>query len=170
MEKTPHWSNLVWQPLCATLFLFSVLICFKIFSASSFLWAVGAGSLASSCYIVFGSPSSHAAEPKVIILGYIIGIVSGEAVRFLIQSQTSMPNEFLIHTDYFYWYSLLAVISVTLTLYAMSIFKVKHPPAAGIALVLVLESCNWSILFIIFLAALVLAWIKLFLNDYLIDL
>ena len=161
--------HLILQPLMAIVFVCIALYCFRIVSSSTILWAVGAGALSSSCYIVFGRPNCNPAKPINIIGGYLIGILCGEAVRLLLLSLNIYGGDFFT-AIHFHYMGMLASISVGLCLYIMALLKLEHPPAAGMALVLVLDLHDYIVLFIIMGAAFVLAGIRKVLGDRLVSL
>lgn len=167
--KKHTWSNLIWQPLLAVIFISIVLFFMDHYSTSDVLWAVGAGSLSSSSYIVFGSPSLKSALPEKIIGGYVIGILTGFLLRFAIMYSHhhecglfGMPN--------FYMIAFLAAISVGLCLFFMALLRVQHPPAAGMALILVIDMRDYIEILIVLLASLLLAIVRYALRNRLVDL
>jgi len=163
------WSNLIWQPLLAMVFIALVLFFMNHFSTSDVLWAVGAGSLSSSCYIVFGNPTLKASEPRKIIGGYFIGIFTGFILRFAIMYFHEHDCG-LFGTPHFYVVAILAAISVSLCLFFMSLLKVQHPPAAGMALVLVIDMRDYDEILIVVIAAFLLALIRYIFRSRLVDL
>lgn len=176
MSKQTHkavskhlWPNLIWQPLTAVIFICVVLFFLNRISQSDLLWAVGAGALSSSCYIVFGRPSSITADPWNIIGGYLIGMVSGELIR-LLSIQTYPVTMDFMNNPYFHIMGMFAAISVGLALVVMAVLNLEHPPAAGLALVLVLDVRDYRVLAVIFVAVIALTVIRVGLRKYLLDL
>ncbi|MCH9644043.1 MAG: HPP family protein [Gammaproteobacteria bacterium] len=169
-KKIQHhgWHVLI-QTLCAVIFILGVLYIFNLVSTSELLWAVGSGALSSSSYVVFGQPHTRSGRPSHIISGYIIGMFSGELIRLVI-----MYSHPLIHIaiglNVFYIYAALAALSVGLSLYLMTFFKVTHPPAAGMALVLVLDMRDYRTLVVIIAAAFLLSLIRHIFRKQLINL
>ncbi len=175
--KTPHqskhnWPNLIWQPLAAILFLWVVLICLDQLATSQILWAVGAGSLASSSYIVFGKPHGPTAIPLRIIGGYLVGIATGGLMR--LASVYVFPvfagTMFNVHPQAMQLVGVAAALSVGLSLFFMVLLRLEHPPAAGMALVLVLDVRDYYVVYVVIIAAIILALLRMLLRRYLQDL
>lgn len=169
MGQKHTWSNLIWQPLIAVFFVMFILFFMDHFANSDVLWAVGAGSLSSSCYIVFGKPSSSAADPKRIVGGYLIGILTGIVLRLLTMHFHDFQCGFL-GTPHFHVIGVVAAFSVGLCLFFMSLLKLEHPPAAGMALVLLVDMRDYGEILLIILSAFLLAFIRYFLRKRLVDL
>jgi len=167
--KEHIWPNLIWQPLVAVIFLSIILIFMNHFTQSSILWAVGTGALASSCFIVFGKPSSAHSMPHKIIGGYIIGILSG-VIFHLIAVHFQTAGFHLLGNEDFQMLGITAALSAGFCLVLMSVLKLEHPPAAGMALVLTIELQDYSDILIVLIAAIILASIRWFLRRRLVDL
>lgn len=162
-------SNYFWQPLAAVLFLTLLLFALNQYAVSKIIWAVGAGSLASSCFLIFAKPSNPSSLSKKIIGGYIIGILVGEIMHYLVLHIFSSPMA-AIGTENFYVYSIFAAISVGISILLMCIFRFDHPPAAGMSLVLVLEKHDHLIIFIVLIAVIILALFRQIFIHHLKDL
>jgi len=168
INKSIGW-NYLWQPCLATAFIIAVLTLMNHFDREYVLWAVGAGSLSSSAYIVFSRPCSLTAKPLHIIGGYVVGVLSGVIFRTLIMHFRLIEHGF-IGTKHFYLLGTLAACSVGLCVILMSIFKAEHPPAAGMALVMVIDLQDYKVTFLILTSALFLGLLKQFLRNYLVNL
>jgi len=167
--KSYPWPNLIWQPLLATIFTGWILFFMGYFANSSVLWAVGAGSLSSSSYIIFSKPSTVPAAFKNILSGYLIGIITGITLH-IIKMGFGYFNYGILDTPYSYIVEMMAASSVGLCLFIMALFKVEHPPAAGIALILVIDIYNYNEIIFIVIAALLLAVTHYCLRNKLVDL
>lgn len=168
--KAIHW-HLLWQPLVAVIYIAFVLILLSISGSNNLIWAIGAGALSSSCYIVFVTPKSVTAEPRRIIGGYIVGIMCGLVVHIILVSlrQHWMAQSNQTHiNDHIFWAS--AAITVGLAMILMIILNAEHPPAVGVSLVLVLDIQHYDIIVLILAAAFVLAILKGLLNPWMINL
>ncbi len=163
------WSNLIWQTAIAVIFICVVLFFMNHLAESDVLWAVGAGSLSSSCFIVFGKPSSPPAMPYKIVGGYIIGILSGILLHFIAGFFHDFNCSFLGTVQY-HVVGMMAALAIGLCLIFMSLFRVEHPPAAGMALVLVIDMKDYNIIFVVLIFAIALALIRRMLRRHLIDL
>ena len=111
---------------------------------------------------------SKSAEPKQIMLGYLIGLLSGLFVSLVMHLSDRFGG--ITHDAGFYLYAMEAACSVGLTLFIMNFFHVNHPPAAGVALVLVIDIDSYSSLVVIALAVTILAAVHYFLRKRMIDL
>lgn len=168
--KNDHdWLNLLWQPLLAIVFLLAILFTLNAYAETKILWAVGAGSLASSSFLVFGQPSSPASRPVKLIGGFLIGIVSGEIMRLLAAYAFNFTGNWATAPD-FHMVGVLAALSVGLCLVLMALLKMQHPPAAGMSMVLVLDVRGYYVIAIIIVAAIVLATLRALLDRWLRDL
>lgn len=86
-------------------------------------------SIGSTAFIVFTMPKRKSAEPRHVIGGHIVGIVSGFLAIFIPQT-----NIFLTVLSY----SVAIGISISL----MMATDTVHPPASGTALGVALEGFN----------------------------
>jgi len=163
------WFHFLWQPAFAVVFLCVVLFFMNRYTTSDLLWAVGAGALASSCFIVFGKPSSSTAKPFKIIGGYVLGILVGVIFHSIALHFHDLPAGFL-GTVHFHTVGLIAAICTGVCLLLMSLLRLEHPPAAGVSLVLVIDLRDYYVVFIVFIAAIILAGIRHLLCHRLIDL
>lgn len=172
IDSKPIWFNFIWQPLAAIVFLWLILYCLDQLAVSTVLWAIGAGSLASSCYILFGRPSSAAAAPKNIIGGYLIGMLIGGVLRLItLYSFPSMSGSMGgFTTELMGIMGLLAAIAVGVSMLLMMILGFEHPPAAGMTLVLVLDVRDIYVIIIVIASALVLSLLRILLRHHLRDL
>lgn len=169
MNTNKHWTNFIWQPALAICFVLIVLYVMNRFSDSSVLWAVGASSLSSSCYLVFGTPSASSSHSKKLFWAYIIGIVTGLCFRFISEYAETLFGTKILHDSY-HTDAIFAAISIGICFVLMSLFKKEHPPAAGIALVLVLDSHDVAEIFVILVAVTVLSLLRYLLQHKLVDL
>lgn len=116
------------------------------------IWAIGVGSLASSSCIVFGKPRLKAAHPLSIVLTYSIAMIVGVSFHFI---------ALLCPPIYLNLFSALAVVT---TFFVLAWKRLAHPPALGIALVLVLRFSDYlTPLVILFCVAILLVMRDVFL-------
>ena len=167
--KLYTWPNLIWQSLLAVVFMCLVLFSLNEVANSNILWAVGAGALASSSYLVFGKPHAPSAEPVKIIGGYLVAILVGGIIRFF-YNQFPFFQANLMGLSHFHVIGMLAAIAVGLTLVFMVLLKIEHPPAAGMALALVLDVHEFDVVFVVFFAMLLLASLRQILKKYMRNL
>lgn len=178
--KHRHWHadikvskfHFFMQLLAAVLYVLVVLITLDIISESPVMWAVGSSSLASSAYLIFATPSSHSASAKRLVGAYIIALICGMVVRhlniWLLQQHDGVLLLGLTHDPHMYWLS--ASVSVGISMFLMLLFSLEHPPAAGMAMLLVIEQRSYVSILTIFCLVLLLAVLKLFMRRYLQDM
>ena len=168
--KAIHW-HLFWQPLIAVIYVAGVLIALSGSAGSNLLWAIGAGALSSSSYIVFVTPKSITAQSRRIIGGYIVGIVAGMVVHIVlvaVKQNLLLDHSPVALNNHLFWAS--AAVTVGIAMILMVIINAEHPPAVGISLVLVLDIQHYMIIVIILAAAIVLAVLKKIFEPWLINL
>lgn len=146
-------THFLLQGTAAVIFMYCALFAFDLVGANNLIWAAGASSLASSCFLVFGTPNAPAAKTHRILIGYFIAMLCGHSIQLLV-------NAFNV-TLHPHLYELMAVISMGLSFFLMVVFKNTHPPAAGLAILMVLSISNYNAMYVIAIAAVVLALIHL---------
>ncbi len=167
----PALKYYFFQLLGATLFICLVLFIMDKYSVNKILWAVGASSLASSTYGVFMHPYGLPSEPKNIFIGYTMAVVVGELIRFvMLLAYHLIDNQPWSYTPTGSALWIAAAISVTCVMMLMAIFDIEHPPASGLALVLVVELCRPDMVEIIYSFMLLLCLIQMVAKPYMRDL
>lgn len=166
IKKEWYWIHALMQCFVAVVFICLVLMLLNKIVHTKIILASGASTLASSAFLVFAVPSSAGAKPFKIIGGYIIAIFVGEAIRLCINFMyVLLPN---IYPSFLF--EIAASFSVGLTILLMILLKLEHPPAAGLAIIIVLDICHFGSILTIFFGALILTIIRTFFRNYLIDL
>ena len=96
-------------------------------------------SLGASAFIAFAVPLSLHSSPRHMIGGYIVGILAGGTMSYLNMSvDVSIPfveNAAMI---------IFGALATSLAMFVMVVTKTEHPPAAALALGLVLN--EWDLL------------------------
>lgn len=149
------------QCLLATAALFVVLLLLDVFSSAATVAALGASS-----FIAFTMPHAQVSRPRFLIGGYIAGVASGCACRALaslswVQSQVSLPID---------PYLFFCALAVGLAIFIMVITNTEHPPAAGLALGLMLGDCSSRTIIVVLLGISSLSVLKTLLKSKLISL
>jgi CBS domain-containing membrane protein len=161
--------HIIWQLFCAMAYVAAVLLVLGLVDHDTTLWAIGASSLASSAYLVFANPSAPVSRYHKVIGGYLIAVLVGLLVHILLHHIfTHMSMDLGGIIPRMFW--ITATIAVGLSMFLMVILGYEHPPAAGVALVLVLDTSDYYTLFVILGAAMVLAILKKLLKFTLVDL
>jgi CBS-domain-containing membrane protein len=123
-------------------------------------------TLGATAFIIFVMPKSYISMPRQVLGGYLIGIVIGclchLLAHFSIIALSFVSQNFFIIT--------FGALAVGASILLMTITDTEHPPAAAMALGLVLNQWNHqSIIFIAF-AILFMVIVKSLLEPILLDL
>ena len=151
----------VFQCALATLTILAVLFFLDVLSETAIIAALGA-----SAFVVFAIPNSYSSDPRRLIGGYLVGISVG-IICFNI-SIIFPTSDFFTNTEM----SLIVfgAIAVGVAIFIMAVTNTEHPPAAGIALGLVINKWDWITIIFILCAITWLTVIRKILAPYLIDL
>jgi len=122
------------QCVLATLSVFIVLLILDAVSNAAIIAALGASS-----FIVFTMPQADRSRPRFLIGGYLVGIAAGCLCHYL--SLVPLLRQLPIIQESSY--VVFGAISVGLAIFVMVITNTEHPPAASLALGLVLNECNY---------------------------
>ena len=106
-------------------------------------------------------PHGLAAKPKNIFLAYTLAVIIGELIRLMMMACGVKCHASLDYITVGHQYWFVAGISVTVVMICMAIFDIEHPPASGIALVLVVELCRHHIVQEIYIFMLLLCIVQL---------
>ena len=142
MQNKPTIANYIWQPLMVFIFLWLCLHFFYMTAQTDALWAVGGGSLASSAYLLFAKPNSTPAHPVRFVVAYVIAVLCGIAMHWSLLHFTVAPL-FACPYPGFCWTGFFAALSVMITFMFLIGLRMDHPPALGMALVLVIDSRDY---------------------------
>ena len=164
------WLHLGIQTSAAVVFMWLMLMGLDKISASTIIWAAGASSLASSSYLVFCVPHSVVAHPLKIIGSYVIAMTVGEMMRLFANYFCDILPLCQIGHPSMHIFEVAAAISVGIALLLMVLCKSEHPPAAGLAVVMVLDIRNLYALGIILFGAAMLAGIRVIFRNKLRNL
>lgn len=151
----------VFQCILATLTILAVLFFLDVLTETAIIAALGA-----SAFVVFAIPNSYSSDPRRLIGGYVVGIVIG-IICFYISAFFPTSN-FFTNTEM----SLIifGAIAVGLAIFIMAVTNTEHPPAAGIALGLVINTWDWMTIIFILCAISWLTGVRKILKPYLMDL
>ena len=145
----------------AFLTILSILLVLNVFEQTALIASLGA-----SAFIVFAMPGSYSAKPRSIVGGYVFGISMCLIFNAMARSSyvTALPISAVLE------YTFFSAVAVGFTILCMVIFNVEHPPAAGMALGLVLQSWEPGSLILVIAAIVMLALVRALLGGHLIDL
>ena len=156
---------MLWQPMLGLVLMFFILFALGTVAQEKLIGAIGASSMASTVFIVMSAPSSTVAQFRHILGGYIIGIIVGVALYFFVYPLSGFTLLTLQHS-----LETCGAIAVGLSILCMVLLNCKHPPAAGMALGLVLEQWDYYTIATIILSIIMLSLIKRILRSKLMDL
>ena len=151
----------VFQCALATLTILAVLFFLDVLSETAIIAALGA-----SAFVVFAIPNSYSSDSRRLIGGYLVGISVGIICYNI--SIIFPTSDFFTNTEM----SLIVfgAVAVGVAIFIMAITNTEHPPAAGIALGLVIN--KWDLITIIFILCAItwLTSIRKILKPHLLDL
>ncbi len=150
-EFSQHWRNYVFQSLLATVAIFVVLL------VLSLQQAVVVASIGATAFIVFAMPKNVTAQPRNVIGGHLVGMMSGALFASLshplaLKSMVMFP------------------LAVGLSVFVMVVTDTEHPPASGTALGVAMTGLSIGVAGAIVTSAVVLSLIHHFLRPHLRDL
>jgi CBS-domain-containing membrane protein len=121
-------------------------------------------SLGASAFIAFAVPRSKLSGHRHLIGGYIVGIVAG-VIAASLNNWIDPPGG---------WDHAVMVIfgasAISLAMFLMVITRTEHPPAAALALGLVLNEWSFMTLLVVFAGVVALSVIKRLVLPVLLDL
>jgi CBS-domain-containing membrane protein len=158
-KKAP--KRYIRQSLLAALVVAIILLFFRMLGDFVIVAALGA-----STFIVFAMPSSITAEPRRLIGGHAVGLLSGALCYFVFLSGYL---DRLI-TDQEVLFILAGALSVGLSIFLMAITDTEHPPAATTAIGIIASGWSYKIALFVLLSALCLSLARRLLRSRLKDL
>jgi CBS-domain-containing membrane protein len=123
-------------------------------------------ALGSSAFVVFAMPQSVAAQPRRLIGGHVVGILSGTLCYFVFLGG---PLGEII-TGWEFTTLFVYALAVGLSIFLMAITNTEHPPAAGTALGIAAHTWSYQIVLFILLSVIILAVIRAIMKSRLKDL
>jgi len=147
----------LFQSACASLYILLILLVLDTRQNAAIIASVGA-----SVFLVFTTPRQYYACPKALVGGYLVGIILG--VFF---SWFSRSDMFSATLSLNIRHIICGAAAVGISIFLMVITDTEHPPAAGMALSLVLSQWTPATLAFIIGAVVFLSIIKKILNPFL---
>jgi len=154
-------ARYIFQCLLATLCVFVVLLILDAMTDAAVIAALGASS-----FIAFTMPEAQVSRPRFLIGGYLVGIAAGyvcyhlSLIPWLAQLSIIQERSSVV----------FGALSVGLAILVMVVTDTEHPPAAGLALGLVLDEYNHRTVAIVLVGIISLSLIKAVLKPVLKDL
>ena len=94
-------------------------------------------ALGASSFIAFALPRSLVSSPRCMVGGYVVGIIAGTLMSTL-NVAFNFSNPVVAHTSLI----IFAALATGLAMFIMVMTRTEHPPAAALALGLVLN--EWT--------------------------
>ncbi len=131
----PRIKNPVFQCTLATLCLIIILLVQNALFSEAIVVSV-----ASTAFSIFVFPDSIASTPRRVIGGQIVAILAGSLIFIILH----LPSVESAAADAQLVQSIAAALAVGLGLLLMVATNTEHPPAAGVALGIVIDPWQWS--------------------------
>lgn len=122
-------------------------------------------ALGASTFIAFAVPLSLQSSPRHMIGGYLVGIFAG-CLMSLIHTTMSISDASIDHTVMI----VFGAFATALAMFIMVATRTEHPPAAALALGLVLNEWNLLTLAVVLGGVIALSICKKLVLPYLMDL
>ncbi|MCK4718276.1 MAG: HPP family protein [Thermoplasmata archaeon] len=123
-------------------------------------------SMGASAFIVFAMPKQVTANPRNVVGGQTVGVLTGGLcyLLFIWEGFTCLLGSGSFGL-------IFAVgLSVGLSTFFMAATDTEHPPASGTAVGIVIAGWSWEVALFIILAASMLSFAKFMLKRWLVDL
>jgi CBS-domain-containing membrane protein len=150
------------QGLLAALVVGIILYIFRFLSGGLIIVA----ALGASTFILFAMPDSITAQPRRLIGGHAVGLLSGAFSYFVLLS--GYLDKPAVSQDTLF--ILAGALSVGLSIFLMTITNTEHPPAATTAIAVVANGWSYKVAIFVLLSALCLALARKVLRPHLKDL
>jgi len=154
-------KSFIMQSLLAVVTVAIILYFVEVLTHAAIVAALGA-----SAFIVFAMPRSITAQPRKLIGGHVVGILSGTLCYYAF---ITGPLGKLI-TSWEFTTLFVYALAVGLSIFLMVITNTEHPPAAGTALGIVAHAWSYQIVVFVLLCAIGLALVRGLLGSRLRDL
>jgi len=124
------------------------------------------GALGATSFIAFAMPHYRVSKSVYLIGGYLVGVTVGIVCYW--GNELAQSAELPVGADTLL--IVFAALSTGMAIFFMVILNFEHPPAAGVALGLVLNRCSWVSVGIVIGGVLLLTAVRRLLKPKLIDL
>jgi CBS-domain-containing membrane protein len=121
-------------------------------------------ALGASAFIAFAVPRSPHSGPRHMIGGYIVGICAGSLMAMLnamIDASPGIDHAIMI---------VCGAVAISLAMFTMVVTRTEHPPAAALALGLVLNEWTFLTLLVVLGGVITLSVVKQLILPALLDL
>jgi len=154
-------KNYITQSLLAVVTVGIILYFVEVLTHAAIVAALG-----SSAFIVFAMPHSITAQPRRLIGGHVVGLLSGTFCyyAFLTGPLGRLAAGWEFTTLFVY------ALAVGLSIFLMAVTNTEHPPASGTALGIVAHAWSYQVIIFVLACAIGLAIVRRVLRGYLKDL
>lgn len=149
------------QPAMATVAILLILMFLDVIDHTALIATLG-----STVFLVFARPSSYSAHTRPLLGGYVVGLGVGATFYYL----SLFPGWLSLPLSQQTVYVIYAALAVGFAIFLMTVTDTEHPPAAGVALGLVLNSWSYQTVSFIMVAVITLALLRRMLRKYMVDL
>jgi len=101
-------------------------------------------SLGSSTFVIFAAPHSYTARLRSLKGGNLIGLLTGASISLILWLSGTGSG-----SDWGLYRIIAGAFAVMISMFVMSVTDTEHPPAAGLAMGLVISQWFWGNLLII---------------------
>ena len=156
LKEEKMWIHYILQSLLATFTLFVVIVVVRL----QFPLIVAA--LGSTAFIVFAMPKNITAQPRNVIGGHFIGVISGLVFALIFLTLGNGDEIFQVFA---------ASAAVGLSIFIMVATDTEHPPAGSTALAFVIHEGDFiAFIVVILVSAVIISGVKHILKAQLKDL
>jgi len=124
------------------------------------------GALGASTFIAFTMPHARVSSPRFLVGGYAVGILAGVVCYYASVVVVAAGIPVLEDSSHVFF----AALAVGSAIFVMVITNLEHPPAAGVALGLVLNECHPLAILVVAVGIVLVAAMKTILKPILISL
>ena len=153
-------ARYILQCLLATLCVLIILIVLGAVEDTATIASLGASS-----FIAFAMPHQRASAPRLMLGGYLIGIVVGWVSYMASAGLSQGYPQLTVGARHV----VFGALAVGLSVFLMVITQSEHPPAAGLALGLVINGCDVPTLIVVAMGVVLLVVTKVLLKPILVD-
>jgi CBS-domain-containing membrane protein len=121
-------------------------------------------ALGASAFIAFAVPRSLHSGPRSLIGGYVVGMLAGALMGTLnnmIEASANYDHAVMV---------ICGAVAISLAMFTMVVTRTEHPPAAALALGLVLNEWSLLTLLVVLLGVIALSVVKQLVLPALLDL
>jgi len=125
------------------------------------------GAIGASAFVAFAFPARNVSRPRFLLGGYAVGLAVGVVVGLLARQVVYPANPAAVDT----LRVIMGGVAVGAAIFVMTITNTEHPPAAGIALGMVMDTTwGFGTVALVVCAIVALCLLKEFSRPVLIDL